>query len=78
MPLSQKMQEFLTEYFVDGTRDWEVRPAPNGWGGRWFCPADGTAMQEDRGIVRCPKCHRPFPGPLLYQLIELHPHTWPG
>lgn len=74
MPLSPKLQELLTETFVLKARSWDVKPAQFRWGGEWFCPADGAHMDEHDGVVRCPACSEAFPGPLLHQLIELHPH----
>lgn len=45
------------------------------WGGKWFCPFDGSRMRfDDSGLPACPYCERVLPGGLLYQLIEFHVH----
>lgn len=74
MGLSAKVQEALTEIFVE-QKEPESNPA---WtvrvGGSWFCPADATRMEAVDGYIRCPSCGKELPRQVVYQLIELHPH----
>jgi hypothetical protein len=75
MSLSQALEQSLTARFAASVHDLEdPRPARYTIGGRWYCPADGTAMREDAGVIACPRCSRSLTGSQIFQLIELHPH----
>jgi hypothetical protein len=74
MGLSQSLERSLAARFA-GDRDPDD-PFPHGFviGGRWFCPADGTPMEEVAGVVACPRCSRSLTRSQIFQLVELHPH----
>jgi uncharacterized Zn finger protein (UPF0148 family) len=71
----------LSKYVAQGLKHIVVsnpiKPEPRmtRWGGWWHCPADGSQMTEESGLVRCYECGRFLPGGMIYNLIELHTHT---
>ena len=76
MALSVRVREQLTGIFVAGDEvEQESVASTVRWGGRWFCPGDGTQMSEVDGTIRCPACGKALPPRVLHQLIELHPHA---
>lgn len=52
----------------------EVHDLKVRYGSRWYCPADGSAIDEVNGRVMCSVCRRSLPGRLLYVLIEFNYH----
>jgi uncharacterized Zn finger protein (UPF0148 family) len=41
-------------------------------GGTWFCPADGTELQQQDGLSRCSVCGRYLPNHVKYEFIEFN------
>jgi len=75
MALSRDMADRLYGCFVAKTEEpgealtFEV-------GGLWFCPGCGIAMKEEiPGTESCPQCRRKIVRSLMFQLVELHPHS---
>jgi len=78
MQLSQHLAKGLFDSFVTrSVPPKEPVPSTFRWGGTWFCPCCGVAMQEAVGTngIICPKCGGIL-GPFIYQLIEFHPHRF--
>jgi hypothetical protein len=75
MELSLNMANRLYACFVAKTEEPEVAVSFE-IGGHWFCPGGGIAMKEEiPGNASCSQCRRNIGRSLLFQLIELHPHS---
>jgi hypothetical protein len=73
MALSEAMANGLAAAFVDRSVVPSDQPFTFRVGGDWYCPGDGTRMNELAGVVRCPSCHIAL-NQFIYQLVEVHPH----
>jgi predicted RNA-binding Zn-ribbon protein involved in translation (DUF1610 family) len=79
MELSLRLFESLKECYLENIRSpmeitFTYNGKPHGVGGRWFCPACGVEIKEERtGVLKCPKCSKSLVG-FVYDLIERHPH----
>jgi hypothetical protein len=79
MQLSQRLFRGLMECYVENTRcpkdlTFIYNGKPQAIGGKWFCPACGVEIKEEKaGVLKCPKCSKSLVG-FIYDLIERHPH----
>ena len=75
MELSRNLADQLYACFVAKTEEPGEAPTFK-VGGHWFCPGCGIAMKEEiPGTVLCPQCGRNIGRSLMFQLVELHPHS---
>lgn len=75
MELSSALAEALLDVYIRQTRPPAARPLSFQVGGSWYCPACGSTLTEQNGLLACNRCGR---GPLnefIHPLVELCPHS---
>ena len=74
MGLSRRLSRQLSECYEIRSRRPREKPASFKIGGRWFCPACGTAVaEEEQGILRCSDCGR-WLNVFVHELVEISTH----